>query len=95
MSRIIKAEKIRTTHKGYSMHYRQGSLYRRYFSDIDGLLGKMHADVCQTDSFDAATKEAERKKYEDDVFLQRDSASFPRMRMKRWQDEKDSQKPSD
>jgi hypothetical protein len=94
MSPIIKAEKIRTTNKGYNMHYRQGSLYRRYVSDIDGLLKTLHAEVCQVDSFDAATKEAERKKYEEGIFPMRDSASAPRARMKRWQDEKDSPKPS-
>jgi len=77
------------------MHYRQGSLYRRYVSDIGSLLKTLHTDVCQTPSLDADTKEAERKKYEEGVYPQRDSAMAPRVRMKRWQDEKDSPTPND
>ena len=71
------------------MHYRQGSLYRRYVSDIGSLLKTLDAEVRQTDSLDAATKEAERVKYEEGVFPPRDSASVPRVRVKRWQDERD------
>ncbi len=47
------------------------------------------------DSFDAATKEAERKKYEEGVYPLRDRASAPRVRMRRWQDEKINPKPLD
>jgi hypothetical protein len=59
------------------------------------LLKTLHTEVCQTDSFDAATKETERKKYEEGVYPLRDLASAPRVRMKRWQDEKGSPKPLD
>ena len=48
---------------------------------------ELHAKVGQTASLDAATKETERRKYEEGVVLLRDSAAAPRERMKRWQDE--------
>ena len=75
------------------MHYRQGSLHRRYVSDIDSLLKTQHGQVCSQDSEDAATKETERKKYEDGVFLSRDVVTAPRVRVKRWQDEKKTPRP--
>ncbi|MEY3182584.1 MAG: hypothetical protein RLZ35_569 [Pseudomonadota bacterium] len=72
------------------MHYRQGSPYRGYTSELDNFLRTLHTQVCQTASADANTKEIERKKYEEHLYPMRDSATVPRVRIKRWQDEKET-----
>jgi len=72
---------------------RQG-INRRYVSDIDRLLQTLHQDVCSkdADAQDTLTKERERSKYEDVVFPQRDLVNVPRLRTKRWEDEKEDRK---